>query len=63
MLSMTQSYARSISDASERNRTTISPLTLIASRSPSAEMVVGGLYLCPYAINEEDALWYTIPCS
>lgn len=63
MLSMTQSYAQSISDASEHNMTTISPLTLVASRSPSAEMVVRGFHLCHYAINEEDALWYTIPCS
>lgn len=63
MLSMTRSYVRSIYDASERNTTTIYPLTLIASRSPSAEMVVGGLHRCHYAIDEEDALWYTIPCS
>jgi hypothetical protein len=60
---MTQLFALSISDASERSTITITPLTLITSRSPSTEMVVGGLRHYHHAIDSEDALWCTTPCS
>lgn len=41
----------------------LSSLTLIASRPPSIEMVVGNLHHCRFAIDKEDALWHTISCS
>jgi hypothetical protein len=59
---MIQLYVPSIFDASEYNIVMNTPLMLV-SRPASAKMVVGDLHRYYCTVDEEDALWHTIPCS
>jgi hypothetical protein len=45
------------------NIVTATPLISFVSRLASVKMVVGNLHRYYFAVDEEDALWRTIPCS